>query len=560
MSDGLITNPQTLMEEMVARMQQQLMPQSRYTEDELKERMLQHSFPNMVEATSSIILDPWQRHMCERLQKLTYQKGQRILLHKPPQHGGSVILSQRFPAYMLGQNPTLRVKLSTYNITHSSSFSKIVKEVMAMDSYKAMFQSPDVRIPTRSKDDEWSTMGRLRLHDSQPSYKALGLETGFVGQGADLLIIDDPYPSPQAARSPAIRENVWTFWDASAKVRLNDDTNVIVMFHRYVEDDLAGRLMREEPGVWELLQYAAVYEGPWDMTDSGYRVSNAPNNIYTDPVNRKVGEKLSHRMSDTFYQEQMKKPMIWLGQFQGRPTSAEGGMFKVDRIKKFAKPPCKIIRRVRAWDLGATQDGGTYTVGVLLGLDEEENVGILDVVRGQWDSDERDRTILKTARKDGVFVRIRLPQDPGQAGKSQVKQLLKKLKGFHATAKQVSGNKETRADSFSTYVNGGLVWMLIREWNADFIEEYRVFNNGMYNDQVDAGADAFNELVVDNLSELEQFDMLSGEDIGDDEQDVLMRALIEGDYDGDIDESEPDIDEFGRGDRFGSRGYRRDGV
>ncbi|WP_230687892.1 hypothetical protein, partial [Streptococcus pneumoniae] len=76
--------------------------------------------------------------------------------------------------------------------------------------------------------------------------------TGFVGQGVDTLIIDDPYASPQDAYSAAVRLSVDTFWDAGASVRLNPDTNVVVMFHRYHEEDIAGYLMAK--GGWEVIR------------------------------------------------------------------------------------------------------------------------------------------------------------------------------------------------------------------------------------------------------------------------------------------------------------------
>lgn len=89
---------------------------------------------------------------------------------------------------------------------------------------------------------------------------------------------------------------------------------------------------------------------------------------------------------------------------------------------------------------------------------------------------------------------VGIPQDPGQAGKSQVKSFTKLLAGYNVVALPVSGDKVTRAQPFAAQVNVGNVRMLRGEWNKDFKDELRNFPNGKYKDQVDAAADAFNDL------------------------------------------------------------------
>lgn len=96
---------------------------------------------------------------------------------------------------------------------------------------------------------------------------------------------------------------------------------------------------------------------------------------------------------------------------------------------------------------------------------------------------------------DGKSVAIRLPQDPGQAGKAQAKSFIKMLAGFSVKAETVSGDKITRAQPFAAQVNVGNVRMLRGAWNKPLIEEMRNFPNGKHDDQIDAGSDAFNELL-----------------------------------------------------------------
>ena len=119
---------------------------------------------------------------------------------------------------------------------------------------------------------------------------------------------------------------------------------------------------------------------------------------------------------------------------------------------------------------------------------------IVDMVRGRWGPDGVENTIIQTAKMDGRSVGIRLPQDPGQAGKAQAKNFITKLSGFNVKAETVSGDKITRAQPFAAQVNIGNVKMLSGDWNKALIEELRNFPNGTHDDQVDGCSDAFNEL------------------------------------------------------------------
>jgi predicted phage terminase large subunit-like protein len=443
-----------------------------------------------VEKTTRHTLDDWQHDLCRRLETLATTTGRRILIAAPPQFGKSIIVSQRFPAWLLGQKPMHRIKLACYNITHATKFGRVVRDLMWSEEFKGLFPSTGLTVPRLSSAEEWSTAARHELRDSQPSFKALGLQTGFVGQGADTLIVDDPYASPQEAYSQIINEKVHSFWSDTAKPRLNDDTNVVVMFHRYTENDLAGWLMEQEPDEWELIRYSAVADG--DYTHP------ATERTYPDPLARAEGQHLSPRRSQQWYAEQEKNSFVWLSQFQGRPTAKEGSFFKVTNLT--TEPAAPIGLRVcRGWDLAATENAGDFTAGVKLGKAPDGSWWVLDVARGQWGADTVEKQLREVAKADGNTVKIALPQDPGQAGKKQAQQLTRMLAGFPVAAEAISGDKETRAFNcafnFAAQVNAGNVRLVTGLWNKAFIEELRAFPMGTHDDQVDAVSDAFNKLA-----------------------------------------------------------------
>jgi predicted phage terminase large subunit-like protein len=429
--------------------------------------------------TSGLELEPWQEIICARLERLKDEVGQRILIHGPPQFGKSLIVSQRLPAWLLGLNPTMRIRLACYNITHAERFSKVNLALMRSPEYQAMF--PGVRVPAVCPADEWSTQARTAILDANPSFKALGLGTGFTGLGVDTLIIDDPYKNRDEARSEAVNTSVRGWWGDVVRPRLNPDTNVVVMFHRWWEGDFAGYLI--DLGGWELLRFPALADGGDD-----------------DPTERAMDESLSPRYAfpflDTIRETQSD---MFYSLYQGTPFPPDGNLFKArDDLIVPAAPA--IGERVRFWDRAATPGGGDYTVGVLM-----QRTGplfyVLDVVRGQWGPDERNRTIKQTADMDNQRFNRNVTtvgeEEPGSAGKDQAATFVRLLVGYDVDTERATGDKVTRADGYAAQWNAGNVKLIDASWNVAYVNELTAFPNGKHDDQVDGSSGSFNRLAID---------------------------------------------------------------
>jgi len=400
--------------------------------------------------------------------------------------GKSVIVSQRFPAWLLARKPEHRVKLACYNISHATRFSRINREIIEGEQWKSWY--PNLALEGQNTQDEWSLGARAKLKDAQPSFKALGLQTGFVGQGVDTLIIDDPYASPQEAMSEAIRASVMMFWNDSAKVRLNDKSNVVIMFHRYHLQDIAGELMatdglKEDGGKWELLRYAMLCDDP-----------------AKDPLHRELDAKLTERYSDAWIDEQRAIATTWKGQFQGVPIAGEGLLFKIEKLRYC--DPCEVpqlVKTVRRWDLAASEGHGDYTAGVKMSLGVDGVYYVEDCVSGQWEPHNRNTRIRQTAIQDGVSVPVIVPQDPGAAGIGEVRSFTQLLTGFNISAERDTGDKETRATPFAAQVNGGNVCIVRGGWNREYVNELRDFPQGVHDDKVDGSSGAFNKIAKPRL-------------------------------------------------------------
>jgi predicted phage terminase large subunit-like protein len=182
----------------------------------------------------------------------------------------------------------------------------------------------------------------------------------------------------------------------------------------------------------------------------------------------------------------------YAGQYGQSPVPLGGGQFKVDRIRIERSAPLKFRQRCRFWDKAGTAGGGAYTVGALLGVDLDGVFWILDIVRGQWDSSEREKIIRQTAIADRRIVVVGLEQEPGSGGKESAEATVRNLAGFRVRLDKPTGSKEDRADPFSTQVNGWNVRCIKAPWTTACIEELRFFPASRYKDQVDALSGGFN--------------------------------------------------------------------
>lgn len=438
------------------------------------------SLSAFVEQTTAFTLEDWQRVICAKLEELATSHGRRILIHGPPQAGKSIIISQRFPAWILGKQPLGRIRLACYNLTHAERFSKVNLSIMQSAEYAASFPSPDVRVPDHVSAEEWSTAARAKLLDANPSFKALGLGTGFTGLGVDTLILDDPYKNRQDALSETINASVWGWWSDVVLPRMNPSTNVVVMFHRWQDEDLAGRLLQQ--GGWEYLRFAAIADGGDD-----------------DPMGREMGELLSPRYPLPYLDEMKRKQgSSFYALYQGTPRAPEGDYFKRGWFEIVGALPvgCDFVRY---WDLaGGVSASADRTSGVLMGKDKLGYFYIANVRHGRWAAHERNAIIKQTAYEDRQKygnVQTHIEQAPGLS-KEPTEDLVRQLAGFPVYADVVSKDKVSRAEPLQAQAQAGNVKVLDAEWNGEYLDELCSFPTGAHDDDVDASSGAFNELAA----------------------------------------------------------------
>ncbi len=397
----------------------------------------------------------------DRLQDVTDGKIRRLMLFMPPRHGKSEMLTVRFSAWTIEQDPTQRVIIGAYNQTLANKFSRKARKIT----------TDRVAISReRTAVDDWETLAGGGL-------RAVGVGAGVTGMGGDLIIIDDPVKNREEAASETYRNKVWDWYTDDLYTRQEPSAAIVLIMTRWHEDDLAGRILNsEDAGSWTEVKLPALA-----MLD--------------DPLRRQVGEPLWPERFNADALANFKT--VWgrsfLALYQQEPQEQEGEFFKRSWFQPVNSVPAEATR-VRYWDKGATVDGDP-TTGVLMarhgGLFYVE-----DVKRGWWTSYERNQVMLSTAQADGASTIIHVEQEPGSSGIDSIQEIVRLLAGYGIRADRVTGPKEVRAEPFAAQAEAGNVRMKRARWNEAYIDELTSFPNGKHDDQVDASSGAFLKLTV----------------------------------------------------------------
>lgn len=150
----------------------------------------------------------------------------------------------------------------------------------------------------------------------------------------------------------------------------------------------------------------------------------------------------------------------------------------------------------RGYDLAATpptpdNPDPDATASVLIGRTPDDRYIVADSRKVQTTPAGVERFILNTASDDGYQVEISLPQDPGQAGKSQVAQMIKMLSGYIVRSSTETGDKVTRFGPFSAQAEAGNVDVLRGPWNYGWFTALEGFPVAKHDDEADATSRAF---------------------------------------------------------------------
>jgi len=430
------------------------------------------------------------KYLCDELQIVAERVFARkpklydLVINVPPGSTKSTICSQMFPAWVWIRMPQAQFICLSYAERIALKDALRMRDIVQSDLYMQCFSGLDLR-------EDLNTKGLFK--NIQKGYRlSVGLGGQVTGEHGHFLIVDDPL-DPEQSYSAAELFAVNRFMETTLPSRKIDKqiTPTILIQQRLHQADPSGEMLDKSRG--RKVKHICL---PGELiNDEDYESKLNPPELakyyidgLLDPVRlpRIVLDAQKKELGAYGYSSQILQDPVPLG----------GGMFQTQKIvlEDYCEEK-RIVSLVRSWDKAGTEDGGNYSVGVLMAVDIKGRYWVLDVVRGQWGSTKREETIAQTADLDGADVPVLLEIEGGSGGKESGENSVRNLAGHRIHTFHPTGDKESRAYPFSSQVGGGNVSVLKREWTREYLEELRFFPNSKYTDQVDPSGAAFSFLA-----------------------------------------------------------------
>ena len=238
-----------------------------------------------------------------------------------------------------------------------------------------------------------------------------------------------------------------------------------------------------DPNTWIDLNIPAICDSPDDL------------------LGRSIGEALWPQQRSTEWLMAERKAMgsyLFNAIYQGQPVERDGNIFRrewfmddrthqiYNQINRDELP--KDLPMLRYWDFAASGKEGDQTSGLLTGYDGT-NLYFIDLVHGNWSSNEVLKRFKKTAHKDGRNVLIKIEQEPGSGSKLLISRFRneKDLRKHHIRADKVHLKKNVRSFDLEAIAEDRRCYFVRADWNIDLIDQLVSFTGkeGAADDMVD---------------------------------------------------------------------------
>lgn len=409
----------------------------------------------------------------------------KLIVSVPPQHGKSQGSSINTPAEMIGHNPDLKIATVCYSATKARKFGRKTKQLISESSYKKVF--PKVKLPDKGDSNYINTAEEIEIVGHDGSLKMVGYQGGLTGDPVDVLLMDDLYKDWKEANSPVIRENVIDWYITVADTRLHNNSQQLIVFTRWNEDDLVGFIEKNEKVV--LIESWSDIEKYKDQ-DVWFKINfeaiKTGEKTEIDPREKDQVLWDSRHSYSKLISARSKDPVKFDALYQGNPTSKEGLLYGYE-WKTYSKLPdnIKIIKNYT----DTADKGDDYLCSIDYAVDSDNNCYLLDVTYTQEPMEVTEPLTASMIARNKVRQADIESNNGGRGFARKINELTPQscsIQWFHQ-----SQNKESRIISNAATVKEKL--FMPDGWHIRFPEFYkhlskfkRKFNANEHDDAADA--------------------------------------------------------------------------
>lgn len=395
------------------------------------------------------------------------RKGQikRLIINMPPRALKSVCVSVAWPAWLLGQNPAVRIMAASYSATLSIKHSLDCRMVLSSDWYKALFPNTVLSRKHNQKSKFLTDQNGFRF--------ATGVGGSATGEGGDILIIDDPH-NPTQINSLKMRNKAIEWYEQTFVTRLNNKNNgaIVLVMQRLHEDDMSAHLISS--GGWELLKIPAIAG-----QDLEYNLNN--NKYFFGS-----GQLLNSKLDKLQFLQNLEAEIgsrNFAAQYLQAPLPASYNLLSSDDISYYETLPSGGMYFVISWDTAIKVSEHTdYSVGTCWAV-ANDHFYLISMIRQKMTYPLLKNEVQKQA--DKYRPKYLLIEDKA-SGQSIIQDL--RLLGY-SNIKPIKpvGDKITRFASVVPMFQSGKVLLPKKSaFNSVLINELISFPNSSHDDIVDS--------------------------------------------------------------------------
>ena len=180
----------------------------------------------------------------------------------------------------------------------------------------------------------------------------------------------------------------------------------------------------------------------------------------------------------------------WFGKQEllGEFVEPEGALFQRHWLRTADRVPSEFEYLVRGWDLAlTTKTSSDYTVGVKVGITADQDIYVLDVVRGKWEWPDGRNIVVNTALMDGTVCTVAVETIAFQLAAIQELYRDERLSAYVIDSVSADRDKLSHALPVASRAKAGRLYIVPGVWNQDFIDEMCTFTGDGkdHDDQVD---------------------------------------------------------------------------
>lgn len=239
--------------------------------------------------------------------------------------------SRKLPAFMLGLNPDRKICIGSYAATIARDFNRDVQRIIDTPSYRELFPE------TFLNGSNVVTMANTYLRNSdviemvghKGSLRVVGRGGSLTSKTVDVSILDDVYKDYAEGNSPIVRNAAWKWYTTVVRTRLHNDSQELIVFTRWHDDDLIGRIEKSGETIIDVKCWADLEDvtpGAWVRINFEGLKTGEPTEI--DP--REPGAALweSRHSKQKLEAQKALDPVQFQCLYQGNPGSAEGRLYQ----------------------------------------------------------------------------------------------------------------------------------------------------------------------------------------------------------------------------------------